>query len=167
MANAAEAAISEDPKIVLMRACIEEATQNASSGRGGPFAAVVVRAGASVASGANAVTSLNDPTAHAEIQAIRAAATALGTFDLTGCELYTSCEPCPMCLAASYWARFDRVYYAATRVDAAAAGFDDERIYAELGEPTVERTLSVVLIPMKEATLPFRAWNGNPNRVRY
>jgi guanine deaminase len=149
-----------------MRACIREAVDNASS-VGGPFAALVVRDGRSIASGANAVTSSNDPTAHAEIQAIRAAARALGTFQLSGCELYASCEPCPMCFAAAHWARIDRVYYAATRFDAAAAGFDDAKLHDELTRPSTERTVPVVQIPVAEAIDPFDAWRRNPNRVPY
>ena len=157
----------EDPKVALMRACIAEATDNASSGRGGPFAALVVKEGRPVASGANAVTRTNDPTAHAEIQAIRAASSALGIFDLSGYELFTSCEPCPMCLAAAHWARLDRVYFAATRFDAAAAGFDDARLYAELGQPALQHPPRLVQIPMPEAHAPFEAWNKNPNKVPY
>lgn len=155
-----------DPTL-LMLACIAEATDNAASDRGGPFAAVIVQGGRSIASGANAVTATHDPTAHAEIQAIRAAGRALSSFDLSGCELYSSCEPCPMCLAAAYWARVDRVYFAATRFDAAKAGFDDARIYAELGEPTSQRTLPLVRLALPEATAPFEAWIRNPNRVPY
>src|SRR5258706_8692615 len=157
----------EASKVALMHACISEATQNASSGGGGPFAAVVVRGGQPVASGANQVTSLNDPTAHAEVQAIRAACRSLATFDLSGCELFASCEPCPMCLAAAYWSRVDRVYYGATRFDAAAAGFDDARLYDELGEPRRKRTLPLVHIADPDANLPFQAWTRNPDRVRY
>jgi tRNA(Arg) A34 adenosine deaminase TadA len=150
-----------------MLACIAEATENAASGRGGPFAALVVRGGVSIASGANAVTAMNDATAHAEVQAIRAAGTALRRFDLSGCELYTSCEPCPMCLAGAYWARFDRVYYAATRLDAAAAGFDDARLYAELVLPASNRTLPLVRLDLPEASAPFEAWIRNPTRIPY
>lgn len=156
----------EDPKVVLMHACIVEATENATSG-GGPFAAIIAKDGRSIAHGANAVTSLNDPTAHAEMQAIRAAASALATFDLSGCELYTSCEPCPMCLAAAYWARVDCVYYAATRYHAAAAGFDDARLYDELVDPRTRRTLPFVHIAAPDANAPFEAWTRNPNRVPY
>jgi tRNA(Arg) A34 adenosine deaminase TadA len=156
-----------DPTTELMRACIAEAASNALSGRGGPFAALVVREGRAIASGANAVTSTFDPTAHAEVQAIRAAGSALRAFDLSGCEVYASCEPCPMCLAAAYWARVDRVYFAATRFDAAAAGFDDARIYAELGEPTSTRTLPLVHLALPEANAPFEAWTRNPNRIPY
>ena len=150
-----------------MRACVKEALDNASSGRGGPFAALVVKDGLSIASGANAVTSSNDPTAHAEIQAIRAAARALGTFQLSGCELFASCEPCPMCFAAAHWARIDRVYYAATRFDAAAAGFDDAQLYDELTRPSTERTVPLVQIPVAGASDPFDVWRRNPNRVPY
>jgi tRNA(Arg) A34 adenosine deaminase TadA len=157
----------DDPRTALMRACIAEATENATSGRGGPFAALVVRDGRSIATGANAVAATFDPTAHAEVQAIRAAGQALRAFDLSGCELYASCEPCPMCLAAAYWARFDRVYFAATRFDAAAAGFDDARIYAELGQPTSKRTLALAQLALPEAASPFEAWIRNPNRVPY
>jgi guanine deaminase len=120
-----------------------------------------------IARGNNRVTSTNDPTAHAEITAIREACGKLKTFSLDGCELYTSCEPCPMCLAAAYWARVDRVYFAATRFDAAKAGFDDARIYAELGEPTSQRTLPLVHLALPEATAPFEAWIRNPSRVPY
>ena len=160
-------AAGEDPKIDIMRACIAQATENASSGHGGPFAAIVVQEGRAIASGANAVTVNFDPTAHAEIQAIRAAGASLRAFDLSGCELFASCEPCPMCLAAVHWARLDRVYFAATRFDAAAAGFDDARLYTELGQPASQRALSLIQIPMPEARAPFEAWNRNPDRIPY
>ena len=118
-----------------MRRAISLAEDNASSGNGGPFGAVIVKDGKVVAEGSNTVTVDNDPTAHAEVNAIRRACAVLGTFDLSGCELYTSCEPCPMCLAACYWAHISRVYYAAGRDDAAAAGFDDDMIYVEVAKP--------------------------------
>jgi tRNA(Arg) A34 adenosine deaminase TadA len=159
--------LGDDPTTALMRACIAEATANASSGGGGPFAALIVRDGRAIARGANAVTATFDATAHAEVQAIRAGGVTLRAFDLSGCELYASCEPCPMCLAAAYWARVDRVYFAATRFHAAGAGFDDARIYAELGEPTSQRTLPLVHLPLPEAADPFEAWIKNPNRVPY
>jgi guanine deaminase len=161
------AAPTGDDPADFMSACIAEAIDNASSGRGGPFAAIVVKQGRSIASGANAVTSLNDPTAHAEIQAIRAAAGALRTFELAGCELFTSCEPCPMCLAAVHWARLDRVYFAATRFDAANGGFDDARLYDEIALPASQRTLPLLHIPTPEAMAPFDAWKRNPNRIPY
>lgn len=120
----------------FMEQAIQLAVENVRSGRGGPFAAVVVKNGQVIATGSNRVTSTNDPTAHAEVTAIREACRALNTFQLTGCDLYTSCEPCPMCLGAIYWARPDRVYFAATASDAADAGFDDSFIYEELNAGT-------------------------------
>jgi tRNA(Arg) A34 adenosine deaminase TadA len=128
---------------------------------------MVVRGGQTIAKGTNAVTTQNDPTAHAEVQAIRAAATALGTFNLAGCEIFTSCEPCPMCLGAIYWARIDRVYFAATRFDAAAAGFDDSRLYDELPLPIAARSLPLVQVLPVEGRAPFDAWLKNPARVAY
>ena len=127
-----------------MRRALELAAANARSGQGGPFAAVVVRNGEVVAEGCNLVTATLDPTAHAEVVAIREACKALGAFQLTGCELYTSCEPCPMCLGAIYWARPSAIYYAATHKDAASAGFDDSFIYEQTRRPVSERA-----IPMK------------------
>jgi guanine deaminase len=158
---------SETAPAVLMRACLADAAENAASGSGGPFAALVVKGGIAIAKGANAVTSTNDPTAHAEIQAIRGAGAMLHTFNLAGCELFASCEPCPMCLSAIYWARIDRVYFAATRFDAAAAGFDDARLYDELGLPPSDRSLPVFHLALPEAQGPFVAWGRNPNRVAY
>jgi guanine deaminase len=153
--------------IAFMREAIRIAVENVRSGRGGPFAAVVAKDGQIIATGANSVTSSNDPTAHAEVTAIREACRALGSFQLTGCEIYTSCEPCPMCLGAIYWARPDRVYYAATADDAAAAGFDDSFIYEELKRMPSERRIP--LDPcMRDAGLePFRAWNEKDDRIRY
>jgi guanine deaminase len=149
-----------------MRRCIDLASVSARSG-GGPFGALVVRDGVLIASGANGVTSQNDPTAHAEVQAIRAACTALGDYRLIGCELYASTEPCPMCLAAAYWARVAGVYYAATRFDARDAGFDDSRIYEELGRPHDERTIPFVRVLGSEGASPFEAWRGNASKVPY
>ncbi len=126
--------MTSQPNPEFLRRAIALATQNVESGAGGPFGAVVVRDGKIVGEGANSVTASNDPTAHAEVNAIRAAAKTLGTFTLAGCELYTSCEPCPMCLAAAYWARLDAVYYGASAADAARAGFDDAFLYAELAQ---------------------------------
>ena len=149
-----------------MEQCIADAVKNAG-GAGGPFAALIVHDGSLIASGANGVTTQLDPTAHAEILAIRAAATALGRFNLTGCELFTSCEPCPMCLGAVYWARLDRVYFAATRFEAAAAGFDDMHLYNELCLPLSQRSLPLVQIAHADARAPFDAWNRNSSRVPY
>jgi len=149
-----------------MQHCIDLAAESAASG-GGPFGALVVKDGVLVATGANGVTSLNDPTAHAEVQAIRAACTALADYRLTGCELYASTEPCPMCLAASYWARVDRVYYAATRFDAAEAGFDDSLIYDEIGLAHDARSLPFQRILGPEGLAPFVAWQNNTGKLRY
>jgi guanine deaminase len=151
----------------FMQEAIRQATENVRAGRGGPFAAVVVKDGRIVAGGANSVTSTNDPTAHAEINAIREACRLLGTFQLTGCEIYTTCEPCPMCLGAIYWARPDRVFYAATAGDATAAGFDDSFIYEELKLMPGERRIPVEPM-MREAGLePFREWNQKHDRIHY
>ncbi len=150
-----------------MRRAISLAEDNASSGNGGPFGAVIVKDGKVVAEGSNTVTVDNDPTAHAEVNAIRRACAVLGTFDLSGCELYTSCEPCPMCLAACYWAHISRVYYAAGRDDAAAAGFDDDMIYVEVAKPFDERKLPFIQLLPEEGLRPFLLWRSNPDKVRY
>lgn len=150
-----------------MRRAISLAEDNASSGNGGPFGAVIVKDGKVVAEGSNTVTVDNDPTAHAEVNAIRRACAVLGTFDLSGCELYTSCEPCPMCLAACYWAHISRVYYAAGRDDAAAAGFDDDMIYVEVAKPLDERKLPFIQLLPDEGLRPFLLWRSNPDKVRY
>jgi guanine deaminase len=151
----------------FMQEAIQQAVENVRSGRGGPFGAVVVKGGRVIATGTNLVTSANDPTAHAEVTAIREACRTLGTFQLTGCEIYTSCEPCPMCLGAIYWARPDRVFFAATASDAAEAGFDDSFIYEELKRPHRERGIPFEPI-MREAGLePFREWARKSDRIRY
>ena len=150
-----------------MREAIRQATENVRSGRGGPFGALVVKDGHVVAVGTNLVTSANDPTAHAEVNAIREACRVLGAFQLGGCEIYTSCEPCPMCLGAIYWARPDHVYFAATASDAADAGFDDSFIYEELKQAHSERQIPFEPM-MREAGLePFREWTLKPDRVQY
>lgn len=142
------------------------ASDSARSG-GGPFGAVIVRGSEVIATGSNQVTSANDPTAHAEIVAIRAACQRLGTFRIDDCVLYASCEPCPMCLAAIYWARIPRVVFAATRADAAQAGFDDEAIYAELAKPLAERKVCMEHAAASDATAPFQIWQANGRRVNY
>src|SRR6202000_2349267 len=134
------------------------AIENVRSGRGGPFASVVVKDGGIIASGTNQVTSTNDPTAHAEVVAIRAACTALGTFQLTDCDLYTTCEPCPMCLGAIYWARPRRVIYASTRHEASDAGFDDAVIYEEINIPAEKRKIPFDLQRLSEAVALFELW---------
>ncbi len=150
-----------------MTAAITLALENVARGHGGPFGAVIVRGGEVVASGVNQVTRLNDPTAHAEIVAIRAACAVLGDYRLPGCTLYTSCEPCPMCLAAAYWSRLDAVYFAATQQDAAAHGFDDSFLYVELGKPLPERRLPMHRLMHPDASLPFEQWSASPASVRY
>lgn len=152
---------------VFMRRAIALATENVVSGRGGPFGAVIVRDGVVVATGANQVTSTNDPTAHAEVVAIRNACTALATFQLTGCHIYTSCEPCPMCLAAIYWARCDAIFYGNCAADAADAGFDDAMLYRELTLPHAERTVPIVKLLPEEALVSFAAWKAHEARVAY
>jgi tRNA(Arg) A34 adenosine deaminase TadA len=150
-----------------MRRAIGLALENVRSGRGGPFAALVARDGEVIAEGANSVAATNDPTAHAEIVAIRAACKALGSFQLTGCDLYTTCEPCPMCLGAIYWARPARVFYAGVAADAAEAGFDDAFIYEELQRPPESRRIPMIQM-MREASLAvFEAWKQQPNKTQY
>ena len=149
-----------------MEQAIELAAANVRHG-GGPFAALVVRDGVLIASGANRVTLANDPTAHAEMVAIREACRALGSFQLAGCEVYSSCEPCPMCLGALYWARPARVYFAATAADAAAAGFDDAFIYRQLQTPHAERAIPMIHLADKLAALPFEEWARKPDKTRY
>jgi len=155
------------PNPEFLRRAIALATRNVITGAGGPFGAVVVRDGKIVGEGANSVTTTNDPTAHGEVNAIRAAAKSLGTFSLAGCALYTSCEPCPMCLAAAYWARLDVVYYGASAADAARAGFDDAFLYDELRKNASERKLSSTQLLADEAWASFAAWIAAPNKVEY
>lgn len=134
---------------------------------GGPFGAVIVKDGKVIAKGVNRVTDLHDPTAHAEVMAIREACTKLQSFTLTGCTLYTSCEPCPMCLGAIYWARLDKVYYAADRKDAASALFDDDFIYQEIAIDPKDRGLPFVQLTLKQSQLPFDAWSKQVDRTSY
>ncbi len=149
-----------------LRRAIALAEQNVRAG-GGPFGAVIVKDGKIVGEGVNRVTANQDPTAHAEIVAIRAAATALGSHDLRGCEIHTSCEPCPMCWGAILWARIDRIFYAATQVDAAAAGFDDANFYGELAKPADQRRTPMVGALRDEGAVPFSAWREFSGKVRY
>jgi len=150
-----------------MREAVQLAEQGMRSGRGGPFGCVVVRRGEIVGRGSNRVTSTNDPTAHAEVVAIRDACTALQAFQLTDCELYTSCEPCPMCLSAIYWARIPQVYYGNTRADAAAIGFDDEFIYQQVPLAPEARTVKMELFLRDEAQIAFREWANKTDKIRY
>jgi guanine deaminase len=150
----------------FMRQAIALALENIRKG-GGPFAAVVVKNGVVVATGGNRVTATNDPTAHAEMVAIREACRKLATFQLTGCELYTTCEPCPMCLGAIYWARPSRVYYAGTASDAAAAGFDDAFIYDELQVPSNKRRIPMEELNRAEALVIFQKWLAKSDKTPY
>jgi len=150
----------------LMREAIRLAAENVENG-GGPFGAVIARDGEIIATGVNRVTAQNDPTAHAEVNAIRRAAARLGTFDLSGCTLYTSCEPCPMCLGAIYWARLRRMCYAGTKEDAAEAGFDDSYIYEEFRLPPDGRHLPSHALLRDEAARVFEQWKGKEDRVEY
>jgi guanine deaminase len=151
----------------FMREAIRLSLQESRHGWGGPFGAVVVRDGKVVGRGCNQVTSANDPTAHAEIVAIRAACMRLNTFQLDDCELYTSCEPCPMCLGAIYWARLRHVSYANTRRDAAKIGFDDDFIYREVVQPIRRRKLRMSQLLRKEALVAFAEWQRKPNKIPY
>ena len=151
----------------FMRRAIELANETMRAGKGGPFGAVVVRDGKIVGEGTNRVTSANDPTAHAEVVAIREACRALEDFNLPGAEIYTSCEPCPMCLAAIYWARIGRIYYANTRVDAAVIGFDDDHIYREIGLDPGDRAVPLTRILGDEAKLSFDEWRDMADKIAY
>jgi guanine deaminase len=150
-----------------MRRAIELSIRNVHSGNGGPFAAVVVKDGEIVGEGANEVLATNDPSAHAEVIAIRAACQRLKTFQLTGCDVYTSCEPCPMCMGLIYWARPKSVYYANTAVDAANIGFDDAFIYHELTLAKSQRSVRMQQILRDEALAAFEAWQKKPDKIPY
>lgn len=150
-----------------MARAIEMAVENVRSGRGGPFAAVIVAGDRVVGAGTNLVTSSNDPTAHAEIVAIRAACAARGNFRLSNCEIYTTCEPCPMCLGAIYWARLGAVYFGATAADAAAAGFDDTFIYTQMALRPQQRKIPFRPTMRKESLACFREWAAKADRAEY
>ena len=151
----------------FMRRAVALSDRGMRGGLGGPFGAVIAKDGVIVAEGCNQVTSRNDPSAHAEIVAIRAACRRLGTFRLTGCAIYASAEPCPMCLGAIYWARLDRLVYANTRADAAAIGFDDRFFHEELAKPAAARALPTVHAPREDALAVFRAWPDLEGRIPY
>ena len=150
-----------------LRHAISIATQNAASGKGGPFGAVITRDGECISEGVNLVTATCDPTAHAEVTAIRHAAAKLATYDLSGCEIHTSCEPCPMCLGAIFWARLDCVWYAATQLQAAAAGFDDSLFYRQISLPPEQRIIPMRAALSDDANDPFLAWQRFSAKVRY
>ena len=156
-----------DMREKLMKEAVSIAKLSANSGAGGPFGALIVKDGEIIASASNSVTPDNDPTAHAEVNAIRSACRKLSTFDLSGCTLYTSCEPCPMCLSAAYWANVDKIYYAADREDASKAGFSDAFIYDEFLKPVSQRAIPIEQILEKEGAEPFEEWMRNDNKVPY
>ncbi len=151
----------------FMREAIKLAEDGMRHAPGGPFGCVIVRQGEIVGRGDNRVTSANDPTAHAEVMAIRDACARLSTFQLADCELYTSCEPCPMCLSAIYWARIPEIYYANTRQDAAAIGFDDDFIYRQIPLPLEQRAIRMVPLLREEALGTFKGWAAKPDKVSY
>lgn len=150
----------------FMRKAIALSIENIKNG-GGPFGAVIVKDGKIIATGVNRVTANTDPTAHAEVNAIREASKKLGTFDLAGCDIYTSCEPCPMCLGAVYWARMDKLYYGNTKTDAKEIGFDDSFIYDEIElKPENRRVQTMQLLP-NEAIVAFKNWTINESKIKY
>ena len=150
-----------------MKMAIALSVENVTENVGGPFGAVIVKDGKFVAGSANKVTSTNDPTAHAEVSTIRLACNELNTFDLSGCVIYTSCEPCPMCLGAIYWAKIDTIYYANTKTDAENIGFSDKFIYEELEKPMEKRSLPVVQMMRDEALQAFKLWENSPLSIKY
>ena len=151
----------------FMRAAAALAEQNVADGTGGPFGAVIVRDGEIVGEGTNQVTSSNDPTAHAEVVAIRQACEKLETFNLEGCVVYTSCEPCPMCLSAIYWARLDRIFFGNTKADAAAIDFDDDFLYTEIPKPIDQRAIPTSQILREETIKSFEAWAVSETKIPY
>lgn len=151
----------------FMREAIRLSIDNMRAGNGGPFGAIIVKDGKIIARGFNKVTSTNDPTAHAEVVAIREACKALDSFQLAGCEIYTSCEPCPMCLGAIYWARPDKMYFANTKTDAAAIGFDDQFIYDEIELNVSERHLPTEQLLQNEALVAFQEWQQKTDKIEY
>lgn len=152
---------------IYMEQAITLATENVLSGRGGPFGAVIVHCGEVIGTGVNLVTSSNDPTAHAEIMAIRNACATTGTFQLGGCEIYTSCEPCPMCLAAIYWSRLNAIFFGNTHAHAAEAGFNDSFLYGEVCRPLEQRSIPTALLLSDRAKESFNAWLASPLRIHY
>jgi tRNA(Arg) A34 adenosine deaminase TadA len=151
----------------FMQRALDLALERMRANQGGPFGAVIVRNCAIVAEGWNEVTSSNDPTAHAEVMAIRRACAKLGTFDLSGCEIYASCEPCPMCLGAIYWARFRTLYFANTRQEAAVIGFDDEFIYREVPLDPPARSIPGITLRTPQSHVPFAEWAAKPDKIKY
>lgn len=159
--------MSAEQKHQFMREAIKLSLENVESGNGGPFGAVVVKEGEIVGRGINMVTAINDPTAHAEVVAIREACAALDTFQLEGCEIYCSCEPCPMCLGAIYWARPEKIYFANSKEDAAQANFDDQFIYEEVNRPLNQRKLFTQQMLREEALVAFQKWVESQDKTEY
>ena len=157
----------DDINVHYLERAIELSRQGMLGHQGGPFGCVVVKGSRIIGEGCNRVTADNDPTAHAEIVAIRAACATLGNFQLTGCDVYSSCEPCPMCLGAIYWARFRKVYYGNTKQDAAAIGFDDHFIYEQLDKPLARRSIPMEQLLPEEAKIAFQEWQAHPNKMIY
>lgn len=151
----------------FMARAIQLSIDNVISGNGGPFGAVVVRNGGIIAEGVNRVTATNDPTAHAEMIAIREACAKLGNFELKGCELYSSCEPCPMCLGACYWARLTRIYFGNSAADASRVGFDDSFIYRELVLEFGQRSIPMIPMMREQALAGFKAWQQKADKIQY
>ncbi len=158
--------MTQEQKIFINQA-IELANENVKSGKGGPFGAIIVKNNKVIATAVNTVTATNDPTAHAEINAIRIACNKLNSFQLADCEIYSSCEPCPMCLGAIYWSRAKKIYFAADKKDAANAGFDDSFIYDEIKLPVNQRKLSTQLLKLENKLAPFQLWQKQKNKTNY
>jgi guanine deaminase len=167
MTNCNQKKESDRMKLEFMREAIHLAREGMKQGHGGPFGCVIVKNEMIIGRGSNAVTSTNDPTAHAEILAIRDACHHLQNFQLSGCEIYTSCEPCPMCLGAIYWARPDKVYFACSREDAANINFDDYFIYSEINKEVEERSIEMEQVLREEALEVFKDWEGKQDKVKY
>jgi len=159
--------MSKNEAAKFMKKAIRLSILNVEKGNGGRFGTVIVKNGKVIARGVNSVTLTNDPTAHAEIVAIRKACKALKTFQLAGCDIYTSCEPCPMCLAAIYWARPDRIFFAGSKEDAAAINFDDKLIYDEIAKPIAERKIFTQQVLREQALEAFKKWSESPNKIEY
>lgn len=151
----------------FLREAIRLSQEKMDANEGGPFGAVIVKDGEIISKGWNSVTSANDPTAHGEISAIRNACEKLGTFKLEGCEIYSSCEPCPMCMAAIYWARLDACYFAGSMADAADAGFDDRELYAQIARPWTDRNIEMKQALKSEAQNVFNAWKNKSDKISY
>ncbi len=151
----------------FLEEAIQEAIKNVESNHGGPFGAIVVKNGEIIGRGSNVVTTTNDPSAHAEIQAIRDACRYLNHFQLEDCEIYSSCEPCPMCIGAIYWARPKAVYYACSKEDAAKIGFDDKFIYEQLALPTEQRQIAMKQLTIPQASIPFKLWGSSTTKINY